>query len=83
MQRKTILILSSLAIASSLYAGDNAQATLGDIKEAVYKLIVNSKKTDSKIEKLHIGLESKQDKESMYISSFVDKNKEILEKISN
>ncbi|MFA6195369.1 MAG: hypothetical protein WC656_01840 [Sulfurimonas sp.] len=86
------VLLSSLNVA--VYAGDNSQATLGDVKEAVYKLIVQNKANTDKSNLIDARVENienttkesqakanKKDEIDMYISSFVSKNEQALQKI--
>jgi len=67
-----------LALPSLSGANDNSQATLGDIKEAVYKLILINKKR-SKID--NFLNERADDKYDKFINSYVNDNKNILVQI--
>lgn len=42
---------------ATVFAGDNSQATLGDVKEALYKLIVQSETNDEKVKVLNARTE--------------------------
>jgi len=86
-------MLMLLSINSSVYAGDNSQATLGDIKEAVYKLIVKNKKSSVRVDNLETMLKTvklssddiyahkKSDKLDEYIGKFVVSNRDTLNQI--
>ena len=54
-----------------LFAGDNSQATLGDMKEAIYKLIIQNKHQDA-------AYSNKQTKLDDFIKQYVKDNKEQL-----
>jgi len=86
-------MLILLSINSSVYAGDNSQATLGDIKEAVYKLIVKNKESSIRVDSLETKLQTvklssddiyahkKSDKLDEYIGKFVVSNRDTLDQI--
>jgi len=71
-----LLLLSVLSSSGS--AGDNSQATLGDIKEAVYKLIMINKKRD-KID--DVLKQADKDIYDDYIGTYVVENNVSLIKI--
>lgn len=76
---KKIAFLICLSF-SYLLAGDNSQATLGDIKEAVYKLIIENKRNAQKKEMLHaIVINTKND---AYIKKYADDNEAIIKKLN-
>jgi hypothetical protein len=80
---------------TTVYAGENSQATLGDIKEAVYKLIIMGKENkassaviDKRVEDIELSSKdildaSKKEKDEydLLIDSFVQDNKNILAQI--
>ena len=69
------MFLFLFALSSSGSANDNSQATLGDIKEAVYKLILINNKRD----KLNAVLGKRtKDKYDNYIDSYVKENNNSL-----
>jgi len=76
------VVLSTLlflfALSSSGSANDNSQATLGDIKEAVYKLILINNKRD----KINVVLGKRtKDKYDNYIDGYVKENNNSLVQI--
>ena len=93
MLRSVLFMLILLSINSSVYAGDNSQATLGDIKEAVYKLIVKNKESSIRVDSLETKLQTvklssddiyahkKSDKLDEYIGKFVVSNRDTLDQI--
>ncbi len=82
-------IAAILVIASTtIFAGDNSQASFADIKEAVYKLILQNKEHSNKTVKLDsrlaviednynqkIASSNKKDTLDAYIEKFVESNK--------
>jgi len=94
MKNKVVFLIFMVFLNVELFGGNNSQATLGDIKEAVYKLIIESKlsnstksntykKIDGRIEKLEttnnsIFIKSEEDNLDKYIAKFVSLNKAIL-----
>ena len=88
----TSLILAVI-FANVVNAGDNSQATLGDIKEAVYKLIVQNKTGDKRASKFESTLSNfkvasdqmigERDKDylDLHIERFVNRNAGLLNTI--
>ena len=68
-----LALIVSLLISSSLCAGENSTASISDIKEALYKIIIKLKKSD--------GIENKNDKLDLYIEKYVVDNKLAIENI--
>lgn len=67
----------ALLLTTSLFAGNNSQATLGDMKEAIYKLIVqnkNKRETPSDIT-------LKKSKYDGFISNFIKNNTKLIASI--
>lgn len=67
--------LLTFALSSISSASEDSQATFGDIKEAVYKLILINKKRDKIDEVLK---HTRKDAYDNYINAYVSKNKKIL-----
>lgn len=49
MNKKTLLALTTMIFASSVFAGGDNTVTMTDIKEATYKLVMDSKKTNEQV----------------------------------
>ncbi|SMP89661.1 hypothetical protein SAMN06314019_1112 [Epsilonproteobacteria bacterium SCGC AD-311-C15] len=95
MRKYSLLIIFVLMLNTTVYAGENSQATLGDIKEAVYKLIIMGKENkassaviDKRVEDIELSSKdildaSKKEKDEydLLIDSFVQDNKNILAQI--
>ena len=83
------IIVSLSAIVCLANASDSSQATFGDIKEAVYKLIILNKtnidkteRLDGKFNKLNKSISTtKKDFLDNYIEHYVASNEEILKDI--
>ena len=86
----SITIILSLNL--SLFAGDNSRATLGDVKEAIYKLIQKNKEASvqgdslsNEIKEIKISLGSYTDRTDdaidKYIDLYVVNNDTVLKKI--
>jgi cupin superfamily acireductone dioxygenase involved in methionine salvage len=54
MSKQIALAFLILGISTSVFAGDNSQATLGDVKEALHKLIIQDKANAEKFKSLDI-----------------------------
>lgn len=90
MRKISLALIFIFGLNISLMAGENSRATFGDIKEAVYKLIILNKKNmehtdklDSKVNTLDITAKNildshKEDKYDRFIAKFVTENKNIL-----
>ncbi|MBW6487559.1 hypothetical protein [Sulfurimonas sp.] len=83
--KKIAVVVCIFACASLLQAGDNSHATMGDVKEAVYKLILKNKKAEESLKTLENNLQLAQGKNddelSLYIAQYVNDNKSELPKI--
>ncbi len=67
-------IFLMISLGTSLFAGDNSQATLGDMKEAIYKLIVQNKQKND-------VYGNKQTELDGFIKQYVEENKELVKAI--
>lgn len=87
LNRSILSLVAIAAITANLFAGDNSQASFADIKEAVYKLIVNGKDNSIKVTSIEsrlaslesdyskrINVASQKDKTDLFIEDFVKKN---------
>ncbi len=95
MRKHSLLVILALVLGTTVYAGDNSRATLGDIKEAVYKLIIMGKENkassavlDKKVEGIELSSKdildaNKKDKDAYdtLIDTYVQENKDILAQI--
>ena len=86
------ILLLTLFMFSSLFAGNNSAATMGDVKEALYILIKKDKintqsraNLKNKIDKINTSIKTdvKSDKLDAYIDNYVAKNDSVIAEIKN